>query len=162
MNDAQQASQSIGKFLQTLRGLAELKPGLESLGSVQQAEQEVKSRLSALGIDENSLRNKVGQLRAEVGELEKKREASKAQAKVDSDAEIKRAKNESDKYHAATIASVKEVEGKASDKLVALDEKIVDAEAKLSEIRQQTKSANASLLQVQGELDRIVQRAGGR
>ena len=161
MNDEQLAAQSIRKFVQLMKGLGELAPGLESLGSVKQAEQEAKSRLSALGIDENTVRNRVRQLQAEVVELEKKAKAATERGKADGEAELKRAKAESDAYHAKTITLVKSVESKATDRLNALDEDIAVKQAALDEVNASYKVAKQRLDQTLAELDRIVQRAAG-
>ena len=162
MNDEQQAAQSIGKFLQLIKGLGELKPGLESLGSVKQAEQETKSRLSALKIDEAALVNKTQQLRAEVGELEKKANNVKAQGKADGEAELKRAKAEGEKLLEKAKTEAGSVMHKAQQKLVSIQEETEAVQIILNETNTACKAAKQRLDQTNAELDRIVQRAGGR
>lgn len=161
MNEEQQAAVSIGKFLQTLKGLSELKPGLESLGSVKQAEQEVKSRISGLQIDETSLRNKVGQLRVEVSELEKKMETIKANGKSDSEAEFIRAKAEVEKILDKARTEAGSTMHKAQQELASMQEELSALQVHIKETTAQYKSAKQRLDATNAELDRIVQRARG-
>lgn len=162
MNDEQQAAQSIGKFLQTLKGLAELKPGLESLGSVKQAEQEVKSRLSSLQIDEAALINKTKSLRVEITGLEKKAELIRDGAKADADIEMKKA----EKLGVIIIETAKkdmsEFVAKAKKELEGLEGQIATERAVLVEVNAEYRKAQQRLDATNAELDRIVQRVGGR
>ena len=161
MNEEQQAAQSIGKFLQLIKGLGELKPGLENLGSVKQAEQETKSRLSALKIDEAALISKTQSLRMEVTGLEKKAELTKDGAKADGEAELKRCKVEGEKLLEKARTEAGSVMHTAQQKLANLSDQTEAAQAGLNEVNAEYKKAKQRLDQTNAELDRIVQRAGG-
>lgn len=162
MNDEQQAAQSIGKFLQALKGLADLKPGLESLGSVKQAEQEVKSRLNALKIDEATLINKTKSLRVEITGLEKKAELIRDGAKADADIEVKKAEKLGVTIVEAAKKDMSEFIAKAKKELEVLQEQIANGNEEIRLVNNQVKAAKQRLDQTNAELDRIVQRAGGK
>ena len=161
MNEEQQAAQSIGKFLQLVKGLGELKPGLESLGSVRQAEQETKSRLSALKIDEASLISKTQQLRVEIGELEKKAKAATERGKADGEAELKRAKALGIEMVEQAKADMSALIVKAKADLEEIEGSIERAQAREADCNAKAKVAKQRLDATNAELDRIVQRARG-
>lgn len=81
MNDEQSAAQAIKRFLQTVKGLADLAPGLESLGSVRQAEDEAKARLAAANAEVDAANGRAYEAKLK-GETEAKKQFEIAAAEL--------------------------------------------------------------------------------
>jgi hypothetical protein len=130
MNEYQRAAEAITAELNRLKGLSEAAEVLNSIGSLEQAANEARSRVDKLQADEQAAKDRVAGFDAE---YEKKRFAVKKQAdQVLADAE--QAKAGADDYAARLVAEAQaKAEGIVADakaKVASLDsraQKLSDA-----------------------------------
>lgn len=106
MNQEQTIAQDIRKFVRTLGGLSELAPGLESLGSMKQAEQEARARLELVNKEVDRLKDQSSKMILEA-ELQVKQRFDDAAAELYKfQVEIKKAEDrlaDVEKSHSETV-----------------------------------------------------------
>ena len=123
MNDYQRAAEAIDAELNRLKGLAEAAEVLKSVGSLEQAELEAKSRVDKLQADEQAAKDRVAGFDAEYA----KKKADAKQAADQLHSEASKAVADADE-RAAKIVSDAEV--KANKIVSAAQGKVSDLEAR--------------------------------
>jgi chromosome segregation ATPase len=151
-NSEQEAAANIRKFLGGLKGLLALEPGLESLGSVKQATNEAKSRLTKLQGEEAELTRRLTAALAGIEEATEKAERSVAHG-VSAANEIRRsAQVEADRLALETKEGADRIVADARSRAADMDAALANKRAVLNDMNKEIAAAQARLDNINRQL----------
>lgn len=161
MNEADAAA-SIRRFLNLLKGLAELEPELASIASIKQAAQEAVNRTALARVEEDKAKAALGAALDQVSDAKREAKELTEGAKANHDKAVIHAGEEASQLIAAAKAAVAQIKQDALGELKSLEAKIAAAKASLKGLEDKIEAGQLKYEETQEKLDKLVAGLGRR
>jgi predicted nucleic acid-binding Zn-ribbon protein len=156
------AAVSIRRFVNLLKGLAELEPELTSLASIKQAAGEAVNRTALARAQEGEANKALATALEQVDDAKHTAQELAAEATYNYDNEIARAKAEARKILDKAKADADGAHYKAQQKIIALQKETEQAETILKALNVEVEAAQRNYKETQEKLDALVASLGRR
>lgn len=154
MSDKQQAAADLKRLAVMFKGIIALADDLDSLGSMEQAELEAKSRVGAMQEAEKAAKDRVNAFDASLADKQAAARSERDQLLAEADDELSRAKEEAGRV-------VTEAEAKAGKIIASAEDRRKTIEAQNAARVEELQTTTAAAIDAQAKLDEINKQLEG-